>query len=169
MAESGLIPDQLREQIVAGLPAHCAKICEQILVEMGELMFALAIVVTESDVHTIMIPVPTPETEAAVAAGMRRHLREHGAVAYAVCTEGWLRFTGRDGLSDEAPPSEHPDGVEAVLVMGQTPGGPFHSFFRTMRDADGKIFALGEDLVAGRTPPTTGLFMGLLDPAPQLH
>jgi hypothetical protein len=169
MRETNFIHPEIRDMILAGLPLHCARICEQILIAMDELMFSLAIVVTESEVQTLMIPVPTHETEAAIATGLRRHLQQHRAVAYGVCTEGWLRFADTPGLSDPRLPSEHPDGVEAVMIMGDAPGGPFHCAFRTVRDETGKVRALGDDLVAGRAPPKAGLFMGLLGPPPKLH
>jgi len=169
MPETSSIQPDIRELILADLPHHCARLCEEILITMDQLMFSLAIVVTETEVQTLMIPVPTNETEAAVANGLRHHLQQHGAIAYAVCTEGWLRFADTAGLSDPKPPSEHPDGVEAVMIMGEALDGPFHCAFRTLRNETGKVRALGDDLVAGRAPPKTGLFMGLLAPPPKLH
>jgi len=168
MTENSRIPPGLLHMIIADLPNHCAAICRDVLLESGEMTFCIGIVATETEVQTLLLPVPNHETEAAIARGLRRHLKEHGAVAYGVCVEGWIRFTSDAGLA-EAPPSEHPDGVEAVLIMGSTVDRPFHCFFRIARDADGKITGLGEDLVAGRAPPTTGIFMGLLEPEPLVH
>jgi hypothetical protein len=86
--------------------------------------------------------------------------REHSAERYLFVSEAWMSAPKDNTLT--VRPSEDPDRIEVVALVGGEPHNPVFAVKKIVRDANGDFAAL-EDM---ELPPETtggGRFYGLLD------
>jgi hypothetical protein len=70
----------------------------------------------------------------------------HGADATVFLSEAWMRMPSKTGQSLDLsiPPSEAPDRVEAVIIMGETRNGHYQKVLPMLRSEQGKFIGFGE-------------------------
>ena len=70
----------------------------------------------------------------------------HGADATVFLSEAWMRMPAKAGQSLDLsiPPSEAPDRVEAIIIMGETRNGHYQKVLPMLRSEQGKFIGFGE-------------------------
>jgi hypothetical protein len=89
-----------------------------------------------------------------------------GADATVFISEAWLRTVKEDAkpLDLSIPPSQAPDRVEIVVVMGETREAHFQKLLPILRTGEGKFMGFGEIRELGEAEKVEGRFANFVPP-----
>jgi len=85
------------------------------------------------------VPNDTEDRVGLFCKGLRRVLRDIGAINYVIMTEAWM---SKGPLPDGARPSQDPNRIEVLSIIGGNEVQSYGEFLEIGRDADGKVVSL---------------------------